>query len=364
MNSINIKKNKQLAIQRAIKVLKEGGLIVYPTETCYGLGGDATNPKALKKIMAYKKLRGSKPISIAVADMEMAERYVEINDMAKNLYDNYLPGPITVISMGKGNLVPPVASLQGAVGVRYPDYDFTLELIKEFGKPITATSANMSYKSPPYSIEQLVKDLPKKSMKLIDLFLDAGKLPQNQPSTVLDTTLNQLSVLRQGKIEFENALMKNRKIEERRSESTEESIQFAKEFTEKYISSDIPSVIALSGELGAGKTQFAKGVALGLGVEEVVNSPTYTIINEYKYVDRVNSKDRVLAHMDTWRLEDNELEKSGLIQHLENGDIVLIEWADKFYQEIAALCDNMNVKMYKVVIKYISLEERSIEVYE
>lgn len=68
--------------------------------------------------------------------------------------------------------------------------------------------------------------------------------------------------------------------------------------------------------------------------------------------------------MDTWRLENNELEKSGLIQHLEKGNIVVIEWADKFYQEIAALCDNMNIKMYKVVIKYISLEERSIEIYE
>ena len=67
--------------------------------------------------------------------------------------------------------------------------------------------------------------------------------------------------------------------------------------------------------------------------------------------------------MDTWRLEDDEFEKSGLVEHIKNEDIVIIEWADKFYQEIEALCDNMNVKIYKVVIKYLSLNERSLEVH-
>ncbi len=361
MNRIDIKKDKTLAIKKAVETLRNGGLIVYPTETCYGLGGDVTNPEALKKIMEYKTLRGSKPVSIAVANKKMAEEYVDINDMADNLYENYLPGPITVISMSKGSLVPPVVSIQGAVGVRYPDYNFTLDLIKEFGKPITATSANVSYKSPPYNIDQLIKDLPKKSLDLIDLFLDAGQLPKNQPSTVLDTTMNQLSVLRQGKIQFEDALIKNKKIEEKVTKNTQETIDLGKTFTKKYLLENKPVVIALSGELGAGKTQFAKGVGEELGVEEIVNSPTYTIINEYPYM--YNGKEKTLAHMDTWKLEDHELESSGLIQHLEQGNIVLIEWADKFYQEISALCDNMNIPMYKVTIKYISLEERSIEIY-
>lgn len=362
MNIINIKKEKQKSIQEAIKILKNGGLIVYPTETCYGLGGDCTNPKALEKIMQYKKLRGSKPISIAVANKEMAEKYVELNHTAKNLYDNYLPGPITVISMSKGKLIPPVVSIQGAVGVRYPKYGYTLELIKQFGKPITATSANVSYKPTPYSIDKLLDNLPNKSLELIDLFLDAGELPKNQPSTVLDTTLNQLSVLRQGKIEFANALVKNKKIKETTTNTVEETIQIAKEFTRKYINPDEPSVIALSGELGAGKTQFTKGIGEVLKVKEIINSPTYTIINEYPY--RYKNKEKILAHMDTWRLQDKELQTSGLIEHIENKDIVVIEWADKFYQEISAICDNMNVKMYKIVIKYLSLEKRSIEIYE
>ena len=359
---INIKSEKEKSIEKAVEVLKSGGLIVYPTETCYGLGADATNPEALKKILEYKKLRGSKPISIAVSDIDMAKEYVSINDTAENLYKNYLPGPITVISISKGNLVPPVVSIQGAVGVRYPNYPYTLELIKKFGKPITATSANVSYKPTPYSIESLIKNLPEKSKKLIDLFLDAGELPKNQPSTVLDTTLNQLSVLRQGKVQFDNALIKNKKIEETTTDTVEVTIAFAKEFAKKYLDSNVPCVIALSGELGAGKTQFTKGIGEILGVKEIINSPTYTIINEYPY--ETNGRKHVLAHMDTWRLEDGQLDNSGLIQHLENKDIVVIEWADKFYQEISALCDNMSIKTYKIVIKYLSLEKRSIEIYE
>jgi L-threonylcarbamoyladenylate synthase len=362
MNIIDIRKDKDLAIKKAVEVLKDGGLIVYPTETCYGLGGDATNPKALAKIMQYKKLRGSKPISVAVANKEMAQNYVEINEMADNIYTNYLPGPITVVSMSKGKLVPPVVSTQGAVGIRYPDYDFTLELIKEYGKPITATSANVSYRSAPYNIKKLIENLPRKSFQLIGLFLDAGTLPKNEPSTVLDTTMNQLSVLRQGKLQFEDALIKNKKIEERETKSTEETISLGEEFALKYLKGKNPVVVALSGELGAGKTQFTKGIGKALGVEEIVNSPTYTIINEYNYKEKDN--DEVLAHMDTWRLQDNELEKSGIIENLEKRNTVVIEWADKFYEQISAICDNMNVPIYKVVIRYISIDERGIEIYE
>lgn len=361
MERIDIKKEKEIAIAKAVEILKNGGLVIYPTETCYGLGGDATNPKALAKIMQYKKLRGSKPISIAVADKEMANDYVEINDMAGNIYENYLPGPITVISMSKYKLVPPVVSLRGAVGVRYPNYTFTLELIKQFGRPITATSANVSYRPAPYSIDTLMENLPKKSLELVDLILDAGTLPKNDPSTVLDTTMNQLSVLRQGKLQFENALIKDRKIEEKETDTTEETILLGKEFVKKFLRVDPPLVVALSGELGAGKTQFTKGMGEALGVKEMINSPTYTIINEYPYV--YDGKNRVLAHMDTWRLEDKDLEKSGLIENLEKRNIVVIEWADKFYQEIAAICDNMNIPIYKVVIKYLTIDKRKIAIY-
>ncbi|MFA7682854.1 MAG: L-threonylcarbamoyladenylate synthase [Candidatus Dojkabacteria bacterium] len=358
MQIIKVNNNTPDIINKAIKILNNGGTIIYPTETCYGIGVDATNTQALKKLLTYKKFRGSKPISVAMSDKQMASKYVEINEMGENIYNNYLPGPITVISISKGILPPPVVSQQGTIGVRIPDYQLLLDLIKEYGKPITATSANMSYKPAPYSIDKLIQNLPKKSLDMIDLIIDAGELPQNPPSTVLDTTLNTLSILREGKLKFEEAIIKNRKLLTKITDTPEQTTQLGYQFSKEYIDSNKPLVVALSGELGAGKTQFTKGIGRQLGVKEIVNSPTYTIINEYKY------NDKTLAHMDTWRLMDDELERSGLIEHLEARNIVVIEWADKFYQEIQALCDNMNIPIYNIKFNYISLEKREITIYE
>jgi len=346
-------------IKEAVHILNDGGLVVYPTETCYGIAADATNDRALNKLLAYKTFRGSKPISIAVSSEDMASKYVDINDMAKNIYSNYLPGPITVVSVNKGNLKPPVVSKQGSTGVRIPDYKFTLKLIETFGRPVTATSANVSYKSHPYSIDQLIKDLPKKSENLIDMYIDDGNLPKNIPSTILDTTMNTLTVLREGKLKFEDAILQSTLLEEKDTKTPEETTEMGKSFSREYLLNNKGSIlVALSGELGAGKTQFTKGIGVGLGVKELVNSPTYTIINEYEYMGKT------LAHMDTWRLTDEEeLNRSGLKEHLEKGNIVVIEWADKFYQELADICTKRNIPMYKITFKYISLEQREIKIY-
>src|SRR5690606_13763540 len=104
-------------------------------------------------VKKYKAYRGQKPISMAVVDKQMASKYVEINEIAQNLYDNYLPGPITVVSKSKGLVANGVESDWGTVGVRIPDYPLLIEIIKAFGKPITSTSANVSYRGVPYSIE-------------------------------------------------------------------------------------------------------------------------------------------------------------------------------------------------------------------
>ncbi len=351
--------NEDEVIKEGIKILNQGGLVVYPTETCYGLGVDATNSRALNKLLSYKTFRGSKPISIAVSDIDMAKRYVELNEMALNIYKNYLPGPITVVSKSRGILEPPVVSKQATTGVRIPDYKFTLKLIKEFGRPITATSANVSYRPHPYSIDQLIKDLPKKNQSLIDMYIDDGQLPKNSPSTILDTTLNTLTVLREGKIRFEDAIHKSTLLEERETDTPKQTSDFGKWFTKEYLKDLKGSVVvSLSGELGAGKTQFTKGIGKELGSKDIVNSPTYTIINEYIY------DGNILAHMDTWRLNDaQEFNRSGLVEHLDASRIVVIEWADKFYQEIEELCSKKNIPMYKISFEYISLEQRKITIY-
>jgi L-threonylcarbamoyladenylate synthase len=348
------KENRKEAISEATKILSEGGIVIYPTETCYGIAVDATNENAVKKLAQYKSQRGSKPFSASFTDKEMASKYVEINDMAKNLYVNYLPGPITVISKSLGKVSPGVESINGNVGVRISSHEIAMSLVKEYGKPITATSANISYQNPPYDIDVLIKNTPKKSMEMVDLILDYGILPKNIPSTVVDTTLNSLKVLRAGAISFEEDISNDHIILQKETTSPEETASLAKE-----IISEGKFLIAMKGELGAGKTQLAKGVGEYLGVKEIVNSPTYTIINEYPYGDKI------LAHMDTWRVADSvELNRSGLENHLKDGDVVLVEWADKFWEEIAKLAKEYNYKVLKVVIEYIDLEKRKVTVYE
>src|SRR3989344_3632555 len=91
-------KNYSQIIKIAIDFLSKGKLIVYPTETCYGLGADATNQQAIDQLLKFKSRREGKALSLAMADQVMAETYVELNETAQNLYQNFLPGPLTVVS--------------------------------------------------------------------------------------------------------------------------------------------------------------------------------------------------------------------------------------------------------------------------
>src|SRR5258708_5864385 len=138
-------------ITQTIAVLRSGGLVIFPTETTYGAGVLATNQVAVDKLLAFKSRREGKPLSIAVTDEEMANRYVEVNESAHRLYERFLPGPVTVISRGRGVVAHGVESEFGTLGVRIPDYALVLELVKQLGEPITATSANASGAKRPYT---------------------------------------------------------------------------------------------------------------------------------------------------------------------------------------------------------------------
>jgi len=282
MKILDTKKiKKEEILKKTLEVLNSGGLFVYPTETCYGIGADATNEKAIQKLLSYKTRREGKPFSVVMAKKEMARKYVELNDMAENIYDNYLPGPVTVVSKSLGGVVKAVESESGTLGIRVPDFDLILEISKKFKKPFTATSANMSYDPKPYSIENLLKNLPEKKKNLIDLILDAGELEKNEVSTVVDTTLNTMNVLREGKFNFEKSLKEKNLILSAKTKNEFETISFGTTAMLKYMD-DIQKkcvVFLLCGELGSGKTQFAKGIAKQLKIQKNIKSPTYNLEN-------------------------------------------------------------------------------------
>ncbi|MFZ2200126.1 MAG: L-threonylcarbamoyladenylate synthase, partial [Microgenomates group bacterium] len=242
------------AISLALAALSRGELVIYPTETCYGIAADTTNPGAVTKLLAYKGDR-HRQVAIAVDSRAMAKTYVELNGIAQNLYKEFLPGPITVISQSKHVCDERLESSQGGLGIRIPNYPFTQLLIKSFSKPITATSANTSGKKEPYSLEDWKKYTTQNKQEMVSIFLDAGRLADRPTSTVVDTTLNDPQILRQG------ALIIPALSPSFTTSSSEETQEVAHQIISKHLSLTrrFPLILALQGDLGVGKTQFVKG---------------------------------------------------------------------------------------------------------
>lgn len=312
------------AIPQALSALFRGELVIYPTETCYGIAADATNSEAVTRLLTFKGDR-KRQVSVAVYNRATAERYVNVNPIASNLYNNFLPGPITVISESRHLVDERLESATGTLGIRIPKHDFALQLLHAFGKPITATSANTSGKKEPYSLSDWQKYTVSDKQKMVTLFLDAGKLEERPTSTVVDTTLNDPVVLRQGELVLPSTSPSFV------SHSEEDTRHFAAGLMKKYLNllRTSPILIALQGNLGAGKTQFGKGIAEALEIQETVASPTYTILHEYPY--SLPKYSGTFYHLDTWRLSDiNELETTlHLSKLLKPGNILALEWAGK-----------------------------------
>jgi L-threonylcarbamoyladenylate synthase len=324
------------AIDIAVQALKEGQLVFMATETVYIAGVDATNPEAVKKLVAFKNRPFGKPFSVGVTDIKMAEKYVVLNETAKGLYKRFLPGPVTVVSTGKHTVANGVEAENGTLGIRMPDYFFFQEVCKKFKKPITATSANASYQRRPYKLSDILDNISGKQKGLIDLMVDAGELPHNEPSTVIDTTLDdQPIILRQGEIRLKD---KNEVL----SRSEENTQNIAKELWQKYqdYAGKRSIIYALEGQMGAGKTQFVKGLAKAMGITENVTSPSYDLLNTYGK----------LTHIDTWRMIDPNQELSGLDIRsiLSNNSIIAIEWADRSVDEIKNYSDDAIIIWVKI----------------
>src|SRR3989344_189982 len=335
--------NRAKVIAESIACLSKGGLIVYPTETCYGAGVDAANRTATLKLLSFKGQRGSKPIALAVSDRTMASHYVSINATADHLYRTFLPGPLTVVSRSLATLSPSLESGTGTLGIRIPAHPLALAIIKRLGRPLTATSANTSGKKPPYSVKDFEQYTSQKRLALVDLFLDAGTLPPNPPSTVVDTTLNEPAVLRQGEI-----VIPKHKGTTVVSGSQEETQRLAGRLFSTYRKelSHKPLIFALQGELGAGKTQFVKWLAKALGIRTNIPSPTFVLIKEYPY--SCFGISGTLYHVDTWRLEKgDEVMDLGLGAMLRPGNVIAIEWLQKVKSLLRSFSD-------KAVIIWIS----------
>ena len=177
-------------INEAIDVMAEGGVIIYPTDTVYGLGANIFDNKAVRRVFKIKQRNLLKPLSILVSDTDAIELVSEISIYQKDMLDKYLPGPYTFI-LKKSPIVPRVVTAGlSHVGVRVPNNEIACKLANLF--PITTTSANLSDENvlttPGEILDQLECD--------VDLVIDVGPLESNKASTIVDLTTSQPTFIR------------------------------------------------------------------------------------------------------------------------------------------------------------------------
>ena len=184
---------------RAADILRAGGIILYPTDTLYGLGCDALSDEALSKVQKIKGRDEKKPVHAMIADLGMAEKYAVLNENAYTLARAFWPGSLTLILKKMPDIKTGISRDLETFGVRVSDHPFCLALAEAFGKPYTGTSANRSGEESKRSIPEILAQLGE-AVRYIDLVIDAGELPSSLPSTVVDAHLPRPVILREGAI--------------------------------------------------------------------------------------------------------------------------------------------------------------------
>lgn len=210
-------------IKLAAKIIKQGGIIIYPTDTIYGIGANALDKEAIDKIYKIKKRPENKPLSVIVRDIKMAKKYCDIGVLQADIFKAVFPGPFTLIFKAKSAkkkndsmccfdypnnqsmesfCKSTVTVYKNTLSVRIPDYKITKLLSKEMGIPFAATSANISGLPGSGDIRKVLKQFGIDRKKIdfqklgIDLVLDAGILPKKNPSTIIDLTGKNPKIIR------------------------------------------------------------------------------------------------------------------------------------------------------------------------
>jgi L-threonylcarbamoyladenylate synthase len=194
---LNDKYKFDLAVAEAVKFLKEGKIIVYPTDTIYGLGCDALNEKAVERIIKIKKRNSGKPFSVIIKDIATSKKISFVDRQKEDIMKKLLPGPYTLILPGVKNIPKVVTGNANSIGVRIPNYELTKKLSEKFKNPFITTSVNIAKESPINDPFKIVERFKEQGIQP-DLILDCGKIKNTQPSVVIDVTRKSPQILRSG----------------------------------------------------------------------------------------------------------------------------------------------------------------------
>lgn len=197
-NYLDCKKNwNKEQLKEPAKILKNGGIVVFPTETVYAIGTNGLNEEAVKRLYKTKQRPSTKPMSLLVSDIEMVKKITKnISEKEYQLMEKFFPGPFTLV-LKKNNMIPDTLTAgKETVGVRMPDNAIAIELIKMAGVPIAAPSANISDKPSGTNIEMIWEDFKDK----VDYWIDGGKSKIGIPSTIVQVINDEVCILREGNI--------------------------------------------------------------------------------------------------------------------------------------------------------------------
>ncbi len=188
-------------LDRALDLLKRGGVIAYPTETLYGLGADALNEEAVRKIYAIKGRGFQNPLPVIIgAPEDLAPLVADVPEAAVRLMQHYWPGPLTLVFRGTPRVPTLLTAGTGKIGVRLSSHPVARELARRLHGPLTATSANRSGKRDAATAQDVLADL---RCPAPDAVLDGGPSPGGPGSTLLDVTTDPPTLLRPGAIPFD-----------------------------------------------------------------------------------------------------------------------------------------------------------------
>jgi L-threonylcarbamoyladenylate synthase len=183
------------SIEKIRSVLDSGGVIAFPTDTFYGLGADPFNPDAISKIFKIKQRPADKPLLVLIHSLDQLEDLAHgVTDNARKLMEHFWPGPLTLIFEAAPELPDALTAGTGTIGIRLPGHPFTHKLLEALERPLTAPSANISGTGESRTTQQMESSLGGK----LDLIVDGGPAPGGKPSTVLDTTTNPPTLIREG----------------------------------------------------------------------------------------------------------------------------------------------------------------------
>lgn len=188
---------REVAVHRALHILRKGGVVMHETETCYGLAADIFNEVAINKLYKIKKMERSKPVSIMVAELDEAKKYGRFTQVALNVVKEFWPGPLTLL-LPRTNKVPWEFNEDlDFVGIRLPGSELAREMVRGFGGPLTTTSANISGKKEVYDVMKFLDQVQDDDL-LPDLIIDSGKIEVNPPSAIVKIDGHEVEFLRKG----------------------------------------------------------------------------------------------------------------------------------------------------------------------